>query len=225
MAASFLVVSIEVLTSNPARSRAMRNWAAIHCAVGLCVIAGTSFVRADDRPAGEMVDNPIYKHWAAFKAGATVTMRERVKFPAQSEEGIRYPEGTLVKDTTYKLLSVNPQRVVVEVTEAEHGRGSLQENAPFKITYYAKVKKGLGSPKSLYSHHKQEDVEVQSHGKTYRATLVETTHEHGPASRSQRIWISDQIPGGIVKEEKVQKQGGEIVSQSTLEILKSHNGS
>jgi hypothetical protein len=197
----------------------MRNWAAMQCAVGLCVIAGASFVRADDKPAEGMVDNPIYKNWAAFHPGATVTLREKVKFPAQSEEGIRYPESTLVKDTTYKLLSVGPQKVVVEVTEAEHGRGSLQENAPFKITYFAHVKKGLGSPKSLYSHHKQEDVEVQAHGKTYKATLVETTHEHGPASRSQRIWISEEIPGGIVKEEKVQKQGNEVVSESTLEIL------
>ena len=73
----------------------------------------------------------------------------------------------------------------MEVIEAEHGHGSLQENAPFKITYFAHVKKGSGSPKSLYSHHKQEDVEVEAHGKTYKATLVETTHEHGGASRSR----------------------------------------
>ncbi len=209
----------------------MRNWTAMHCAVGLCVIAGAAFARADDQPAEGMVDNPIYKHWAAFQPGATVSMREKIKFPPQSEEGIRYPESSLVKDTTYKLLSVDAKKVVVEVTESEHGRGSLQENAPFKITYFSHVKKGLGSPKSLYSHHKQEDVEVQAHGKTYKATLVETTHEQQPgpmgpaASRSQKIWISNDIPGGIVKEEKIQKQGNEVVSESKLEILNYNKGS
>jgi hypothetical protein len=197
----------------------MRNNAAIRCAVGLCVIAGTSFVRADDQPAEGMMVNPIYKHWAAFQPGATVTMREKIKFPAQSEEGQRYVESTLVKDTTYKLLSVSPEKAVVEVVEAEHGRGSLQESAPFKITYFAHIKKGLGTPKEHFAKHSQEEVEVQAHGKTYKATLVETTHKNGPETRTQKIWLSDEIPGGVVKEEKVQKHGDEPVSESTLEIL------
>ncbi len=201
----------------------MRNRAAICCAVGLCAFVGALSLRADDQPEG-MIVNPIYKHWASFQPGATVTMREKIKFPADSEEGQRYLGSTLVKDTAYKLLSVTPQKVVVEVIESEHGRGSLQESAPFKMTYFSHVKKGSGTPKENYAHHDQKEVEIQAHGKNYKATLVETTHKRGPDTRTQKIWLSDEIPGGIVKEEKVQKHGDEMVSESELEILNFNKG-
>jgi hypothetical protein len=199
----------------------MRNWAAFICAVGALLFTGLAELRAEDQPEG-MIVNPIYKHWAAFPPGTGVTRREKVKFPAQSEEGQRYHEGTLVKDVTYKLLSVTPEKVVVEVVEAEHGRGSLQESAPFKITYFAHIKKGLGTPKEGFAHHKQEDVEVQAHGKTYKATLVETSHKIGPEMHDQKVWLSDEVPGGIIKETKTQKHGDEVISESTLEILQFH---
>src|SRR5580692_5724797 len=178
--ASFLPFRGRGSDQNSTRSLTMRKWTAFGCAVGALLFANLATVRAEDQPPEGMIVNPIYKHWSAFQPGTSVTRREKVKFPAQSEEGQRYHEGTLVKDVTYKLLSVNPQKVVVEVVEAEHGRGSLQESAPFKITYFAHIKKGLGTPKESFAHHKQEDVEVEAHGKTYKATLVETTHKIGP---------------------------------------------
>jgi hypothetical protein len=44
-----------------------------------------------------------------------VTLKEEVRFPADFEEGQRYHESKLVKDTTYKLHEVSPQKAVVEV--------------------------------------------------------------------------------------------------------------
>ena len=207
--------------------RTMRNRTAVLFA-GALLLCLTPFSRADEPKAGkeekEKVENPTYKHWAAFKAGATVTHREKIKFPSDSEEGERYHEGTLVKDTTYKLLEVTPEKAVVEVVEAEHGRGSLQESAPFKITYFAKIRKGLGTPKEGFAKHKQEDVEVEAHGKKYQATLVETTSKSGQVTRTQQVWLNDEIPGGIVKDHKVQKHNDDVISESTLEVLKFSKG-
>lgn len=173
---------------------------------------------ADD----EMIPNPVYKHWANFKIGASVTRREKVKFSADSPEGQIYHERTLVKDIVYKLIETTPEKAVVEVIDVEHGRGYVQESAPFKITYFAKIKKGLGTPKDAFDQHKQEDVDVEWNGKNYKATMVATSHKVGGITRSQKIWLSDEIPGGIIKDIKTQKKGDDLISESTLEVIKLH---
>jgi hypothetical protein len=190
---------------------------ALLLALGATGLAG---LRAEEQPKQEMVPNPPFKHWSAFKPGTTVTRREKVKFPAKSEEGQRYHEGTLVKDTTYKLLEVTPEKVVLEVTEVEHGHGLLTESAPFKLIYLPQIKKGSGTPRESFMKHKQTDVEVEAHGKKYQATLVETSYMSGGVLRTQQIWLSDDMPGGIVKEIKTQKEGDNVVNETTIEVLR-----
>lgn len=167
----------------------------------------------------EMIANPSYTHWSAFKVGATVTRREKIKFPPNSEEGERYPDHTLVKDITYKLIEVTPAKAVVEVIEAEYGRGLIEEAAPFKISYLAKMKKGLGSNKENFAKHKEEEVEIKILDKTYKATLVDTLHKNGPLTRTHQVWLSDEVPGGILKDVRSQKEGDKVISESSLEII------
>jgi hypothetical protein len=200
----------------------MRKFAVSWCVcTGLLLLAfaGTSGLSAQEGGKEETVDNPIYKHWSAFKVGATVTRREKVKFAADSLEAQMHPDHTLVKDTTIKLIEVTAKKVVVELTESEHGRGYIRENAPIKLIYFAHIKKGLGTPKESFAKHKQEDVEVKIKSKTYKATLVDTTHKHGDVIRSQQIWLTDEVPGGILKDIKIQKKGDQLISESTLEVL------
>jgi hypothetical protein len=208
------------LKSILARSRTMRSCGKLRFGGGMLLLlasAGLANVAAQDK---DMVPNPVFKHWSAFKVGTTVTLREKVKFPPDSEEGQRYHESTLIKDTTYKLLEASPQKVVVEVIEMEHGRGSLQESAPFKIIYFPEVKKNTGTPKESFASHKQsEDVKVTVHGKAYNATLVETVHKAGPITRTHQVWLSDEIPGGTLKDARSQKSGNQLISESTLEVL------
>jgi hypothetical protein len=182
-------------------------------------LAGAAGLSAQEGGKDETFENPVYKHWSAFKVGATVTRREKVKFAADSYEGQLHPEHTLVKDTTIKLIEVTPKKVVVELIESEHGRGFVRENAPIKLTYFAHIKKGLGTPKESFAKHKQEDVEVKIKTKTYKATLVDTTHKQGDMVRTQQIWLTDEVPGGILKDIKTQKKGDQLVSESTLEIV------
>lgn len=179
----------------------------------------TPTVLAQGKGEDEMVANPSYTHWSAFKVGATVTRQEKIKFPPDSEEGQRYVDHTLVKDITYKLLEVTPTKAVVEVIEAEYGRGLIEESAPFKISYLAKMKKGLGSNKESFAKHKQEEVEIKILGKTYKATLVDTVHKGGPLTRTHQVWLSDEVPGGILKDVRSQKEGDKVISESTLEVI------
>ncbi len=193
----------------------------------LFLIAGVIFLHSAASPPvlgqgkgeEEMIANPAYTHWSAFKVGASVTRREKIKFPPDSEEGERYADHTLVKDITYKLLEVTPEKAVVEVIESEYGRGLIEEAAPFKISYLAKMKKGLGSNKESFAKHKEEEVEIKILGKTYKATLVDTLHKNGPLTRTHQVWMTGEIPGGILKDVRSQKEGDKTISESTLEVV------
>lgn len=187
---------------------------------GVCLVlpAASSPVQGQGK-AEEEIANPSYVHWSTFKVGAYVTRREKIKFPADSEEGQRYPDSTLVKEITYKLLEVTPAKAVVEVTEAEFGRGFIEEAAPFKISYLPKIKKSQASNSASFAKHKEEEVELKVLNKTYKATLVDTVHKHGPLVKTHKVWLSDEIPGGILKDERSQKEGDKLISESTLEIV------
>ena len=70
----------------------------------------------------EMVNNPPYAHWSAFKPGTRVTQREVVTLP----------NGDKIQQViTSKLVKREKDKVVVETTMTESGSGgktSLAEN-------------------------------------------------------------------------------------------------
>ncbi len=76
---------------------------------------------------------------------------------------------------------------MVELTEREHNRGYIREAAPIKLIYFSHTRKGHGN-KDTFEKHKQQDVEITIKGKTYKTTLVETTHKDKTGvTRSQKI--------------------------------------
>ena len=80
----------------------MRKVAALRYAGGLFLLVGLVCVSsswAEEEDKKETVVNPAYKHWAAFKVGATVTRREKVKFHTDSVSAQQHHEKTLNRDT------------------------------------------------------------------------------------------------------------------------------
>src|SRR5262249_55062514 len=116
----------------------------------------------------ELVANPRYKGWADFKPGATVTHKEKTRFPVGSPQGKYYPEGVDERDITYKLVSVSPDKVVVETVVLDYELLSQVQAAPTRIIYPAKVKRAHveGAREQLQVKEGKEDVEVL--GKTYK---------------------------------------------------------
>src|SRR5262249_40384939 len=95
-----------------------------------------------DRAAGQaddMVDNPKYTLWANFNPAATSTYTQATKFSGPEKESV--PGGVETKTITYRLLSVDKDKVVVLTTVIEEDFLSTVESAPTRITYPAKVKK------------------------------------------------------------------------------------
>jgi len=189
--------------------------------VTTCVaLAGPSLAVAADE---EMVANPPYQHWSAFKVGSTVTQKEKVKFAKNSDEAEYYPGGVHEKDLTYKLLEVTPEKVVVELTVTDYGVGQTTEMAPSKVTFPAKVRKGhSGTLKEAIETFKEGHEEVKVLGKTFRCEYVEITDKSDDETFYHKTWSSDEVPGGIVKGIRTLKKGNTTVSESEEMVVNFH---
>ena len=184
---------------------------------------GLAAARAAD--ADDLVTNPRYKGWADFKPGATVTHKEKTRFPAGSPEGKYYPEGVDERDITYKLVSMTPDRAVVETVVLDYELLSQVEEAPTRVIYPAKVKRQYveEAHEQLKVKEGNEDIEVQ--GKTYKCEWYETTRMTADGEVvTRKRWIAAEMPGGIVKEVTVTKKGDQVVAETTTVVLPKKAG-
>lgn len=169
----------------------------------------------------EMSENPAYKHWAAFKQGATVTQVEKIKFHVNNPEIAMHADKTIVKTTKLKLLDVDKERAIVESIVTEHHRGNDVEQAPTKLIFHAKIRKGsMRTPKEEFANLVEKDEDHDLLGKKIKCKFVESTRKNGDVTSTQKIWTSDSVPGGIVKEEKIFKRGDKVETDSTITITK-----
>ena len=183
-----------------------------------CLALATA--RAGD--ADEMVTNPRYKGWADFKPGATVIHKESTRFPAGSPEGKYYPRGVDEREITYKLVSLTPEKAVVETVVLDYELLSQVEAAPTRIIYPAKVKRTYveGAREQLQVQEGKEDLEVL--GKTYKCEWYETTRTTADGEVvTRKRWIAAEVPGGIIKEVTVTKKGDRVIAETTTTVLQT----
>ena len=195
------------------------------CLPALAALTCLALATARGADADDLVTNPRYKGWADFKPGATVTHKENTRFPAGSPQGKYYPEGVDERDVTYKLVSVSPDKVVVETVVLDYELLSQIEAAPTKITYPAKVKRANveGAREQLKVKEGKEDVEAL--GKTYKCEWYETTRTTADGEVvTRRRWIAAEVPGGIVKELTVTKKGDQVIAETTTTTLQMKAG-
>ena len=166
--------------------------------------------------------NPPYVNWAAFKPGTTVTRRERVSFGKGSDE-TEYYVGARVQEHTYKLLEVTPKQVVVQMTLVEHGPESLTEHAPMKITYPATAHKSrVLHGRENIENFKEGEEDVKLLDKMVKARFVEIMDIDGDATIERKMWHSDKVPGGMIKEVKVTKKGKNVSTETLIQVTELH---
>jgi hypothetical protein len=163
---------------------------------------------ADPVPA--MVDNPAYKSWSAFKAGSWVRMR------TESDAGAAR---SVVKVTT-KLLSIDPQKAVVEDTAVvammgrEMAQPAIKREIPAKV---APQSMGADAPKP-----KEGDEEITVGGKKMKAHWIEVVTEVSGARSTSKSWFVTEVPGGLAKMESTTTFGTTTTtSKSAVEEWKS----
>jgi hypothetical protein len=181
-------------------------------------------VAADE--SADTVDNPPYQNWSAFKPGTLVKLKRTVIDKSGDQPGVvdatAAPNAPHVAYTTYKLVSVTPEKAVVEMTETDIEGGSEVEHPPLKITYKAKVAKKYtesGVPKADVKGLKEGEEKMKVAGHEVDAHWVESEFSVENETSYSKVWASDQVPGGTIKKTTIKKEGGKVLFETELEVV------
>jgi hypothetical protein len=168
---------------------------------------------ADDRPTFENLD---YANWKTFKVGTTITRRTETRIGANA---------TISVDT-YKLLDVNDRELVVErQNTTERTDGSYKKvNLPEKRTYAKsfKIPRGMKAedferPNPTAKEAGEETLTVC--GKAITAKVYKWTDRVESGPMAVTVWVSDEVPGRIVKQEMkvaaIKSETVEIITEMT----------
>jgi hypothetical protein len=180
----------------------------------LLAVPGTIGAAEPKPKADDMVNNPPYAHWSAFKPGTSVTQKEVVSLP----------NGTKLEQTiTATLVSREKDKVVVETTMSGAGvagQAGVAESTKTIATYPAKVKMSQVDTPAEASVAVTEGVEeVDVKGKKVSAEWVQAVTQNGDVVTTEKVWTGRDIPGGIIKRTITRKKGDAIVSDSVLELV------
>lgn len=182
-----------------------------------------AFVRAQEaqpqESQQEMVDNPHFQYWHAHKPGSTVIRQEKTKLA--DSEGAEAPDE---KRIAYKLLESNDKRVVVEMIVTEREPLGYVQDAPTRYIYPAKVPKAeLERQMQMTGATPGEDTVKFKDRELKVKTLTGTIKEPDGSEKEYKLWLSDEVPGGIVKKVQTTRQNGNVVAETTTTTLSYKN--
>jgi hypothetical protein len=169
-----------------------------------------------------VVPNPYYKFWAGSKPGATAVHVEKTKL--SGPEGKEVPGGIDDKRIVYKLLEVDKDRVVVEQVVTERDFLGYVQAAPTRHIYPATVEKTRLERILLDNGAKPGEDTVKVGDKDIKTRTVSGTIKVPDGEEVEfKLWLSDEVPGMIVKQVRTARQKGEVIAETTttLESYKS----
>jgi hypothetical protein len=160
-----------------------------------------------------MVTNPFYKFWANSKPGATVTHIEVTKL--SGPQGKVVPGGVDEKHITYKLVELNNEHAVVEMVVTEQDFLGFVQAAPTRYIYPAKLKKSDLEHVVQETPKTGEDT-IKVDGKEMKVKTLAGSVK-GPEGEviDYKLWVSDDVPGSIVKQVRTAKQKGDVIAETT----------
>ena len=188
---------------------------------GLLLIGTFFLLMASTAWTGEeMVANPYYKFWAKSKPGSVAVHLEVTKLHGQ--QGKVVPDGTEEKRIAYKLIKVDEKSVVVEMVVTEEDFLGYIKAAPTQYIYPAKLKKSRLERILLADGGKPGEDTVKVGDKEMKCkTVAGAVKEPGGEQVDFKLWLSDAVPGTIVKQVRTARQKGETIAETTV-TLKSY---
>jgi len=151
----------------------------------------------------EDVDNPDYKSWSKFKAGAMV------KYKMVAEAGGTKTESEM----SLKLVELTGEKAVVETAFLFGGNALPGERNPIPARIKRVEPQTDPAPPT-----KEGEEELEMAGKKVKTRWVETTVEQAAAKAVRKVWMTTEIPGGLARSETRSRAG--TVTQVAVEWRK-----
>jgi hypothetical protein len=141
---------------------------------------------------------PEYDSWANCKVGSTV------RFKIERDDKGRKMEAEL----TVKLLELTAEKAVLDSRPKMKVGGKTVDAPPEKTTIKAKE---VAAGKI----EKESEEELDLAGKKVKCRVIEAVAEIGDGKVRKKLWLSPEIPGGIVKSE-IKGDGDKITSRTIV---------
>jgi hypothetical protein len=197
--------------------------------------ASLFLMAADDSHPPEPA-NPEYAQWAHFKPGTYVTLERKLQEHHSSDVGVveamAHPASADVVRITTKMTDLDKDKAVLEETRTDLGDGSETEMPADKVTLYASGEFSHASDSMWEKSGKQPtvketegDEELTVMGNKIKTHTVETTIKSGVETSWAKDWLSDDVPGGLVKEETKKTWNGKPVVESWSKVIDYKLGS
>lgn len=141
----------------------------------------------------ENVEHPIYKSWARHPVGTTITMRSLTDSPGSR----------ITTTTTYRLMEVRPDRVILEVRKSSDATGTKVEYVPetqvekrhFPL-FPGVRKEDVGNPSDPKAKGRET---LTLAGREVACTWYDTRGAVDAGPTETRTWLSEDVPGRIAR--------------------------
>jgi hypothetical protein len=185
-------------------------------AIGALIVLAGPPARSDEKE--EMVDNPRFQFWAGAKVGSTAVHHEETKLGGPAKQLV--PDGVDEKRIEYKLVEADDKRVVIETVVTEREFLGYVRSAPTRHIYPAKLKRThlqLFYKEFGIKGGDEETVKVED--KEFKCKTASGTLKRADGSETEyKLWLSDEVPGRIVKHVRKTRQKGELVAETTITL-------
>jgi len=199
-------------------------------------LLGTSlFVMAADDSHPPPPPNPEYAQWSHFKPGTYVTLERKVFEHGENNVGVveamAHPPGAAVMRINTKMVDLDKDKAVLEETRIDLGDGSETQMPADKVTLFANGQISNASdslwepskPQTVKATEGDEDLTVM--GNKLKTHWVETSIKIGNEVSTAKDWLSDDVPGGLVKEETKKTWNGKVLVESATKVIDYKLGS
>lgn len=179
--------------------------------LSLCFIMSLSMLTNAALAAEDLVDNPQYAGWSKFKPGTSVKYSQATVAMGQNTEG----------EIVMTLIAITPEKATIETKMSMVMEGKKVDMPAQKLDIAAKVPKSqakdTGEPDgSAKAETKQGAEKIEVGGKTYDCKWTEVTSDQNKMHMIAKTWLSDEVPGKMVKMEATTT--GEMASTVKLTL-------
>jgi hypothetical protein len=193
------------------------------------LLCASLFLMAADDSHPPQPANPEYAEWAHFKPGTYVTLERRVFEHGENNVGVveamAHPPGASVMRINTKMVDLDKDKAVLEETRIDLGDGSETQMPADKVTLFASGQVSNASDSMLEPSKPQTvketegDEELTVMGNKLKTHWVETSIKTGNEVSTAKDWLSDDVPGGLVKEETKKTWNGKLLVESATRVI------
>ncbi len=159
----------------------------------IMLAAITPAVQAED----ELVDNPLYKHWAQFKPGSYSVLR--TYFDASGK--------VIQSRIRQTLLKVTPTEVIITKKPGMMREEQWVDMVEHKVKIPARITPEEAAKQEPENTAGEGEEELDIAGQKLQTHWVALDTLFARVQKNSKIWTSEEVPGRVVKEDTVTNPG------------------